>query len=113
MGFCYSKTIQTKYKVSVPFVVEVYSLENKSMCGRNAKCIQDRTAQKLVTLLGVDWTHDASTIFLQTKNPLNLTEYETKFDRANNLLTEDARESAVNKLALIKTEFNFLVIRFF
>lgn len=106
LGLGYAQTIQSKYIVSVPFVVEVPSLENKRKCGANANCIEEETAKKFVSLLGDNWSLQGSTMILKTKNLSGLAEYENKLERANSLLAKEIQEDAANKLALIKNEFS-------
>lgn len=104
VGFGYSQLAQPKYEVSVPFVVELYSVSSQQICGNNVDCMEGEASKSLISLLDEGWEKKGSELSITIKDPLDANSYNEKFLQLNRLLTEDTYDEAQNELYLIQNE---------
>ena len=107
-GFVYSQLAQPKFKVSVSFAANLYSVSAQQICGRNVNCIVGETGKQLMVNLDSDWNlikHN-SNLVLSTEAPLNVKTYNDVFDKLNQTITNQIYNEALDEVTLIKTELN-------
>lgn len=106
IGFGYSQVAQPKYDVSVPYIINAYSVSAHQICGSNTQCMEAEANKRLLSLLDGSWMKEKNTsnLSLSTTNPLDISEYEAEIGRANLALTNEVYVEATTELALIQTE---------
>lgn len=118
IGLGYVQVAQSKYKVSAPYRVNVYSVlrqqiceSNKQICESNNQisgCLDDGTLNILLDVLGGGWnvSNKNLTISKITSTPLPLNQYESLFSDALTRANDSIRGEAISELTLIDSLSN-------
>lgn len=108
MGFGYSQFAQAKYDVSVPFVINGYSVSAQQICGDNIKCLESVESNRMLSFLDSSWSKKkrSSTISFSTSSPSDTSEYEVQITQANMAFTNAVYVEATTELVLIQTELS-------
>jgi len=105
LGFLYTQTVQDKYKVSVPYAINIYSLANQPLCGNNIECLENKMISTILWSIGSDWTKEKKkNIFIQTVfNPESIEHYQHIFSVIQNDLNNIVLEQAKRNISIIKS----------
>lgn len=110
-GYYYVNFVQKdKYHVSIPYAININPIEINRRCGSNTNCIMGRFNQRLIILLGNDWScvrnkrgGDNSYILSHTTSkPLEAIKYEVLLKNINKEITSSVYNEAVSELTIIK-----------
>ena len=109
MGFFYSQVAQSKYDISVPYRVNVYSVFSQQMCeGRASHCFAERTVEVFLEGLGSDWSlnRKGKVISRTTTSPSPTNEYEAHFSKALISTNKALKIEALSELTTIESLSN-------
>ena len=117
MGFFYSQVAQSKYDISVPYRVNVYSVFSQQMCESNnqnqkdwraSHCFAERTVEVFLEGLGSDWSlnRKGKVISRTTTSPSPTNEYEAHFSKALISTNKALKIEAISELTTIESLSN-------
>ncbi len=115
MGFGYTKVVKPKYKVSVRYELNLYSVRDQQFCAGDASVLEcfDSTGEKrLKAFLGAGWSKEkkrAEFSFI-TQEPSNVDYYLDEFQGHNQAITNEMLNEANAELLLIQTEIDDALI---
>ena len=105
LGFGVAQLKESEYRVSVPYVVNVYSVDAQQVCGQSNQCMAEETSKKLTVMLEDNWTFSRdSTLSLTTADASVVSRMTADLDRVNELLTQETYDAAVTELTWIESE---------
>ena len=108
IGFGYTLTAQKKYKVSVTYTTNLYSIGSQQNCFANSTCLDIEAARKILRYIDKNWNVSSvnQSVSLTSSTPLSSSEYIEAFQIANDKITENILTEAKAELHLIETELN-------
>lgn len=115
MGFGYTKVVKPKYKVSVRYELNLYSVRDQQFCAGDASVLEcfDSTGEKrLKAFLGAGWSKEKkrSEFSFITQEPSNVDYYLDEFQKHNQAITNEMLNEANTELLLIQTEIDDALI---
>jgi capsular polysaccharide biosynthesis protein len=107
-AYSYTQVVQAKFKVSVPYTLNLYSVTALQNCQGNLGCAQAETEKNFFALLESAWTKDkrSSVISLETTRPQQLDDYKNYFEKINRTVTSEISTQASTEISIIEADFN-------
>ena len=105
LGFGVAQLKESEYQVSVPYVVNIYSVGAQQVCGESIGCMESETTKRLSVLLSDDWNISGNnTLSLTSAEVPQVGRFDAEFERLNESLTREMYDAAVTELAWIESE---------
>ena len=101
VGMNYSKINKTEFKINIPYSVLYHSSRVVDLCNvGNLNCLNKLSSDSLIRLIGHNWNYDTNKkiIFSTTSSPLTVENYSDKFNKANQLITNEILKSTIYEI---------------
>lgn len=103
-GFGYSQIAQSKYRVSVPFSLEVYPVIIQQICQNDDVCAKRMISERIVALAKRKWNIKGDSLILKTSKPSDTSTYEVEMEGLDRLFASELYDEASNEIHLIETQ---------
>ncbi len=101
VGMNYSKINKTEFTINIPYSVLYHSSRVVDLCNvGNLACLNKLSSDALIRLIGYNWDYDAKKkiIFSTTSSPLTIENYSDKFNKINQIITNEILKSTIYEI---------------